>query len=513
MTENTKVEEVKALASSRPLGVAVELGVAELDADAIYKKRVVLIGELDTLRTSNGQWCFVDSLRLLSRVVGVLEVVVPDGLVELQSEVDELITTIWTLGTVRRVAEWQVAFDGAAAILNVGVQVRPDLPWTSILANGWVARCTSGNRPLPSKVDQANPVSCLMAASFGVTEVFKRVYSVPEHVAPPMDNAAFSLFELASEFKDYGPQLPSSIKLPEALILGAGAIGNGVILLLSQLPLTGKVMLMDKQTFAPENFGTCALFDSAAWLGKPKAEMLASWLQSRSALEVNSQMTTIEGALASTAFTNEVDLVINGLDDVGARRAVQKLWPTLLVDGAINSAGAAVVTHDANHRRFACLRCTFPEPNEDHTELQAKATGLNMRSLEGNQNRLINDEDIAMANESAREGLREQQRSGQTICSTVSSGVAHTLGLKLAEGFRPSVPFVATASATLVVAQVLRSLLWKEQRFVHELQFSSLFVGASTAVTIGRLASPNCECTRNATVIDAIIARRKEKEK
>lgn len=511
MNGEIKVEKVKALASSRPLGVAVELGVAELDADAIYKKRIVLIGELATLSTSNGQWCFLDSLRLLSRVVGVLEVVVPDGLFELQREVDELITTIWTPGTVRRVQVGQVAFDGAAAILNVGVQVRPDLPWTSILANGWVARCTSGKRSLPSEADQANPVACLMAASFGVTEVFKRVYGVPEHMAPPMENVAFSLFELTCEFNGYGPQLPNSIKFPEALILGAGAIGNGVILLLSQLPLTGHVLLMDKQAFAPENYGTCALFDSAAWLGSSKAEMLASWLQSRSALKVDSEMTTIEGALASTVFTNEVDLVINGLDDVGARRAVQKLWPALLVDGAINSAGAAVVTHNANHRRFACLRCTFPEPNEDHTELQAKATGLNISSLEGGQNRSISDEDIAMADESAREWLREQQRTGRTICSTVSTGVAHRLGLKLAEGFRPSVPFVATASAALVIAQVLRSLLWKEQRFVHEFQFSSLFVGASTAVTIGRLASPNCECTRNATVIDALIARRKEK--
>jgi hypothetical protein len=94
-------------------------------------------------------------------------------------------------------------------------------------------------------------------------------------------------------------------------------------------------------------------------------------------------------------------------DDVGARRAVQKLWPSLLVDGAINSAGAVVVTHSTSHRRFACLRCAFTEPNEDHRAWQVKATGLHQNSLEGDQNRSITDEDIAMADESVREWLRE----------------------------------------------------------------------------------------------------------
>jgi hypothetical protein len=179
------------------------------------------------------------------------------------------------------------------------------------------------------------------------------------------------------------------------------------------------------------------------------------------------------------------------------------------VDGGINSAGAAVVTYTPVHRKFACLRCNFKGPNENAGALQAKATGLNSSSLEGDPNRLITDEDIAKADEPAREWLREQQRAGQTICSTISTGMADRLGLALAKGFRPSVPFVATASAALVIAQVLRNLLWPEQKFIHEFQFSSLFVGASTGARIGRLASPDCECTKNSTVIDAIIASRR----
>jgi molybdopterin/thiamine biosynthesis adenylyltransferase len=500
--------EEKALASSRPLGVASELGATELDADTVFAKCVVLTGEHATLSTRNGQWCFLDSLRLLSRVVGVLEVAIPDGLPELEREVELLVPELWSQGTVHRVQPEQASFSSATAILNVGSEVRSNLPWTSILANGWVARCTSGRTALPAPADQDNPVSCMLAASFGVTEVFKRVYGVPVDVASPMENVAFSLFELNNEFQDYGPQLPTSISLPNTLVLGAGAIGNGLVLLLSQLPLHGRVLLMDKQNFGAENYGTCTLLDLAEWIGKPKAKMLANWLRSRSVLEIQDEMSTIETALDENVFKHPVNLVINGLDDVAARRAVQKLWPSLLVDGGINSAGAAVVTYTPVHRKFACLRCNFKGPNENAGALQAKATGLNSSSLEGDPNRLITDEDIAKADEPAREWLREQQRAGQTICSTISTGMADKLGLALAKGFRPSVPFVATASAALVIAQVLRNLLWPEQKFIHEFQFSSLFVGASTGARIGRLASPDCECTKNSTVIDAIIASR-----
>jgi molybdopterin/thiamine biosynthesis adenylyltransferase len=503
--------EEKALASSRPLGVASELGATELDAAAVFAKCIVLTGERLTLSARNGQWCFLDSLRLLSRVVGVLEVAIPEGLPELEREVDLLVSELWSQGTVRRVQPGQASFDSATAILNVGSDVRPDFPWTSILANGWVARCTSGATALPALIDQDNPVSCMLAASFGVTEVFKRVYGVPADIAAPMEDVAFSLFELENEFHDYGPQLPSSISLPDTLVLGAGAIGNGLVLLLSQLPLRGRVLLMDKQNFGVENYATCSLLDLSEWIGQPKAKMLADWLGSKSSLEVQGERSTIEDALSENLFKRPVDLVINGLDDVGARRAVQKLWPSLLVDGAINSAGAAVVTYSIARRKFACLRCTFPEPNGDAAAMQTEATGLHSSSLEGDQNRLITDDDIAKADELAREWLREQQRAGQTVCSTISSGIsADRLGLKLAKNFRPSVPFVATASAALVIAQVLRTLLWPGQKFVHEFQFSNLFVGTSTGVRVGRLASPACECTKNSKVIDAIMARRRE---
>lgn len=497
------------LAASRPLGVAQELGAGELDATTVFSKTVVLTGEKDVLASANGRWCFVDSLRLLSRVVGDLQVVLPDGVPNVQAEVDALLPTLWSQGKVRQVAERQCDWDNAVAVLNVGTQVRPDLRWTSIIANGWVARCTSGSRPLPAGCEQDNPSSSMLAASFGVTEVFKRVYGVPHEKAPQVEDAAFSLFEMSTSFTGLGPQLPQSIRLPTTLLLGAGAIGNGLVLLASQLPLTGSMLVVDKQDFGDENFGTCTLLDVTAWLGEPKAKMLGNWLSERSELDVKGLKTTIEEALANNLLAGKnFDLVINGLDDIDARKAVQMLWPRLIVDGAINSAGAAVVTHSMAHRKFACLRCAFDSPKKDHITAQSEVTGLSRQSLQGDQNRPITDEDIAKAAEVVRPWLREQQRLGRTICSTMQAAQAAGLGLRLKDGFMPSVPFVATAAAALVVAQVLRNLLWPDESFVHIFQLASLFVGPETETRVKRLASAECECTRHAGVIDQLITMR-----
>lgn len=498
------------LAASRPLGVARELARAPVDRDAIFSRRVILTGEKCFLEHANGRWCFEDALRLLARTVGELDVVVPDGVPEFRREVEALIGTMYAQGAVRLVPGQEPEYEGATAILNVGPSARTDLPWTAVISNGWVARCSSGGARLPAECRQSNPLGALLAASFGVTEVFKRVYGIPSEVAEPCGETAFSLFTMSQSFSDVGPALPEPVILPRTLLVGAGAIGNGVVLLASQLPLAGSLSILDKQPFAPENLGTCCILDAQSWLGKSKAKMLGGWLQERSQMDVEGIDSTIQMAMQDDAFTSKnFDLVINGLDDVTARRDVQKLWPSLLVDGAINSIGASVVTHSMDHRNFACMRCTFSEPQVDLAAAQQRATGLSQASLNGDANRPLSDVDIDAASEEFRPWLRDQQRKGATVCSTIASGMAERLGLVFSPGFRPSVPFVATASAALVMSQVLKGLYWRSEPFVHEFQFGSLFIGPDTGVRFSRKAAPDCICTTKRHIIDEVLAERR----
>lgn len=499
------------LAASRPLGVARELTGTELDAEAVFGRKVVLIGEASFLQHQNGRWCFENALRLLSRTIGELEVVVPAGFPEFRAHVQRLVETVFTQRRVRLVNESDGDLARAAAVLNIGPSARAGLPWTAAVSNGWVARCSSCGPIAAHTLHQANPLGALLAASLGVTEVFKRVYSIPMDEFPPYDDEAFSLFTLSTEFENDGPPLPTLLKIPSTLLLGAGAIGNGIALLATQLALTGPLYVLDKQDFGKENHGTCCLLDDVEWLGHSKAEMLARWMKESGGPAAEGLQATIQDALKEDSFNRRnFDLVINGLDDIAARRDVQTLWPSLLVDGGINSIGASVVTHSLAHPQYACMRCTFAEPTIDAQAAQARVTGLSGTTLAADPNRKLTDADIESAAAHMQPWLREQQEKGATICSVIAEGMAKRLGLNLKDGFRPSVPFVATASASLVMSQVLRGLYWPAETFIHEVQFASLFLGPHTEARVRRRAAEDCLCSKKRSVIEDLVAERQK---
>ena len=156
------------IASSRPLGVAEKVGGVRLDEATIFARAVILTGEHATLVTQNGQWCLLDSLRLLSRIVGPLTVVLPAGLGGFEDEVRRLATCVWTKASVLVVHEGApVAWMSATAILNIGTRVDARMPWTSINSNGWVARVSSGSVPLAMGCEQSNPVAALDCSTQG----------------------------------------------------------------------------------------------------------------------------------------------------------------------------------------------------------------------------------------------------------------------------------------------------------------------------------------------------------
>jgi len=498
-------------AASRPLGVASKLLDRAVDAAAISLKEVVLTGERDILSSENGRWCFLDALTLLSRVVGKLTVVMPLGMDALRAEVEMYSSRLWSQTPIQVTSVGNpITLESSDAVLSVGAQVKPSLNWTVINSNGWVARVSSGVTSLPCDVDQPNPLGALMAASFGVTEVFKRIFSVPHEVAPLFEKTEFSLFDQTTTSASVGPPLPDSLNIPDTLLVGAGAIGNGIALLLSRLNLRGRVHLVDKQDYADENLGTCILLERAGWIGVGKAVRLANWLGENSNLEVTAEKSVIASALDGPLLSRlTVDLVLNGLDDAEARRDAQGLWPAIIVDGGINEIGTAVVQHRLDQERRACLKCWFESPQVDERLQQSRLTGLNIASL-NDLGRTLTDDDIAHAAEDKRDWLLERKTEGKTLCSVISEAALSTkLGVEVEEGFRPSVPFVATAAASMVMAEAVKALAFPEVPVAGMFQIASLFLGpGETAMKLDRLPSVSCPCVVHRATILRLHASR-----
>lgn len=491
--------------SSRPLGVAKNLIGRELDETQVYSKSVVLTGEPKVLKTANGHWCFMNSLRILVRVVGQLTVVLPPGFDELEHEVRQCCTENALRETRIQVSSLPTtALVHADAILNIGCHVDSNLPVTSINSNGWVARVSSCSGAMPSDVGQSNPIAALMAASFGVTEVFKRILGVPDEIAPLLEYVEFSLFELTTEPLSLGPEIPNKILFPDTLIVGAGAVGNGIALLLSHLPIQGCVHFVDKQNYQDENLGTSILLAREGWVRQPKAVKLASWLSSNSAIRATGERSLINDALAGEQVKSlAVDLVLNALDDVQARHDSQLIWPAVMVDGGINEVGAAVVQHRLDKRGLACLRCSFELPKVDHQALQQEMTGLSATSL-ADQNRPLEESDIAEAAPSMRPWLRTQMQEGRTVCSVVTEAGLRRLGVNVEDGFRPSVPFVATAAAALVVAEAVKSQIFPRASYPQWFSLGSMFLGPAASAAVARHADPSCLCVSQRKLIDRL---------
>jgi hypothetical protein len=355
-------------------------------------------------------------------------------------------------------------------------------------------------------MSQTNPVACLLAASVGIAEVFKKLIAIPADIAPVLINESFSLFELTSEFAGIGPAIPEEIELPPTLQVGAGAIGNGVALVLPDLGAKGRWHIVDKQPYAFENLGTCVLVEKDGWVGKSKAEMLSGWLRNNSSMTATGEQALIKDALGGASVCElKPRAVLNGLDDVQARHDSQLAWPDLLLDGGINDVGAAVFQHRDDSRRLACIRCGFALPTARLSKTIAELTGLTDAAL-ADPDKIIDDSHVDAAPPELKVWLSSQR--GKSVCSVLGEAALAHLGVPSHDSFRPSVPFVATGAAALMVAELLKALLYPEREYIQRFTMGNLFLGASHSAGQNSLASPDCLCIRQRDAISAWKSRR-----
>ena len=269
---------------------------------------------------------------------------------------------------------------------------------------------------------------------------------------------------------DIGPVIPVNI-LVDFHVYGVGAIGNGVIYLLGELPIKGVINIVDKQNFQPENLGTCILIGPDD-LNKEKALFCEKYLNKRG-YKVNSYSESIQDF--SKKIGSDVaypKIVMNAFDNIDARHSVQDMWPDLIIDGAISDFGCQVSSHPWEEDT-ACLRCLFKKPlSESSEEILSKLTGLSVkRSQEALTN--INKKDIDMAPKNKQEWLRKQ--IGKQICSVVQDAVTNAISNEEQEkDFEPSVPFVACLSACMMVSELIKKSTGVKQTFETRYQMDIL---------------------------------------
>ncbi len=284
-------------------------------------------------------------------------------------------------------------------------------------------------------------------------------------------------------------------------IVGLGAIGTAIASILATLPLTGTLMLIDPERFAPENLSTYSLGTAQDAQCVPlktdlAAGPLARFTCLRYPVTVRELIARIDAGQAPWPR-----LVLAGTDSPHARRETQRLWPDRLIDGATGdtTCGFHDVVAGAD---TACLQCLFaPDtsgPSSSHR--LAEATGLPVELLRHGDELLTHEHINALPTE-RREMLCGQ--IGKPVC-----GLAQAIGLSTlpAEGYRPSASFVSQQAACMVVGRLLAHLLGVDPggSFV---QYDAL-IGPHARLQEDRLPSPDCFCQQRADIVRAVRASR-----
>lgn len=475
MTESTEFSRIAATAAT--------LGDDAADRHRFLDKHVLLTGEADFLQTANGHHSLLAALYLLPRICANVAVALPEG--DLLDEARAVAARIAFRQQIRFVLPGSEA-DSFDSILSVGTRVHPGRPWTVFHNDGWLARVSSGF-DLRTPIGRTNPISALAAASLGVADTFKRLLGLRPSRGQLCDGLSWSLATYGVDADDVGPELPDNLPL-DLLLGGAGAIGNGILFLLSRLPLRGRVLVVDAQKFGPENLGTCMLM-GAEDLGTPKV-VLAERL--------------LGGDVVAKGFHEPLEsfirrlgsempypkTIVGALDNIDGRHSLQDLWPDLMLDGAIGPFLCQASRHPIEGD-VACARCLFRHPAGERAEVVAsRATGLAIDRA-AMPDAIVEAADVAAAPPAKRDWLAGQL--GKPICSVVSEATTRELSKAKRDGFEPSVPFVATLASSMVVAELVKAATHVDSVIEPRFQFDVLR-GPATGQLLPQERRRDCIC-------------------
>jgi molybdopterin/thiamine biosynthesis adenylyltransferase len=331
----------------------------------------------------------------------------------------------------------------------------------------------------------------------GAAEIFKVLVQMRPQRGAPISPTTFSLLSYKTGDNDPGLSVPA-ILAGNITLVGAGAIGNAIAFLLRTLPIQGRLDIVDYQDFGQENLGTCMCIGPGD-IGQPKSTVLASLFGSRP--NVHAYKERVSDYIHRVEVSREYPMVVlSALDAIEPRHELQGLWPDLVIDGAIGPFECQASCHPWG-KDIACLRCLFRQVSRSSELLAQSATGLRRERL-AKPDSVITAEDVANAPSEKKEWLMNQL--GRPVCSVWQEGLARELSsVDLSRAFRPSVPFVASMSACMVVTELIRYLAGWEPVLGPRFQFD-MFAGPKLGQMLPQGRRRDCTCVTRSHNIEFV---------
>jgi hypothetical protein len=344
----------------------------------------------------------------------------------------------------------------------------------------------------------ASALGAIYTAALGAAEAFKHTAQVRRDRRVLHRHLRFCPVTLSSDLTA-APMITEPLELALTLV-GIGAIGTGIVLILSELDASGHVIAVDNERFARENRGTYSLGGAAELAAEPtKIALAEAALDSFDVIPFPHRVEELTEAI-DRGDVPWFPLVVSGLDTPHARRATQRLWPDRLIDAATGDTMLGL--HEHLQGTGPCMTCFFPEERggPSAAERLSEISGLPVALL-ARGDEVLREEHLSRVTNEQRAKLVEHL--GKPVC-----GLARALGLTdlPAGDYEPSVPFVSLQAASLAVGRILAGESGLEA-LPNLVQYDGLF--GPQAATLERMHPiGDCYCQTNVGTIQKVRALR-----
>lgn len=384
--------------------------------------------------------------------------------------------------------------------LTTRVHIGPSVPGQAIrvVPDGYGAHVAGARTAVIWPARAGNALGAIYAAALGASEVFKHTARTVTGRRVVHRHLRFCPVTLSTDLTR-SPTLQGPIPLELALI-GIGAIGTGIVLILSELDTAGTILAVDRQRYALENRGTYSLGGTAETQTAPwKVDLARQALPRFDVIPFPEPVDALVKAIDS-GRAPWLPLVLTALDSAEARRNPQRLWPDRLIDAATGDTMLGLCDH--RYGVDPCMMCVFPVRRDEPSgaERVAEQLGLSVDLLASADTVLTAQHLVGLTDSQRR---RLTPHLGKPVC-----GLARATGLTDldADGFMPSIPFVSLQAACLSVGRLLAACLDLKApgNFV---QYDSL-IGPQAASIETMRKRESCLCTTRASTIEKVRAAR-----
>lgn len=241
-------------------------------------------------------------------------------------------------------------------------------------SDNWLSKVSTQNGSTFGNSE--NPFGCGVAACIAASNTFRYVFREFLHGKPLDKEVIFSTLHFNSSLQDN--PIFAETELKDSVLVGVGAIGNGVIWALRNNPLVrGKLDIIDNEEVAISNLQRYVMFDEED-VGKSKVAWAAKMI-ANDRLKISTFQMTWDQYLKQRENWM-IETVAVALDNKRDRIKIQSALPRRIINAYTESNLIGIARH-IDFAKSACLACGYIPMHKERNYTEEVALNCNIPAL------------------------------------------------------------------------------------------------------------------------------------